>query len=143
VCDSSPLCISDSICEIGIRQQQFAEQSVEFLVDMLQDEIDQVRVNSLHSLRKIASRVSVTHEQLMTVLALLEDKTFVTRSAVHRLLATVQLCNIACVQLACTALLLSLTQYPADRLSVYRALGSMGGNHPQFCALIVDQVRRG
>jgi len=130
----------DSICEIGIRQQQFAEQSVEFLVDMLQDEIDHVRVNSLHSLRKIASRVIITQEQLMTVLALLEDKTFITRSAVHRLLSNIRLCNIACVQVACTSLLLSLTQYPADRLSVYSALGQMGGNHPQFCALLVDQL---
>ena len=44
-------------------------QAVEFLVDMFNDEINAVRINSIHSLRKISSHIQLNEEQLQIALS--------------------------------------------------------------------------
>ena len=45
------------MCELSMHNESFANKSVEALVDMFNDEIDAVRVNSILSLRKMAKQV--------------------------------------------------------------------------------------
>lgn len=79
----------DSICELSCGSPDFArmvnsihfflfyynfysfyyKKSVEFLVDMFNDEINAVRVNSIHSLRKISSHIQLNEEQLQIALS--------------------------------------------------------------------------
>ena len=50
----------------------FAEKCLDFLVDMLNDEIEEVRLQSIHTMRKISNNITLREDQLDTVLAVLE-----------------------------------------------------------------------
>jgi integrator complex subunit 4 len=56
--------IIDSICELSVQSDTFANRSVDFLVDMLNDEIDTVRINAINSLRKIGDKIRLQEEQV-------------------------------------------------------------------------------
>lgn len=45
----------DTMCELSLSDQDFSYRSIDFLVDMLSDEIVDVRINSLSSLLKLLS----------------------------------------------------------------------------------------
>ncbi|KAI8514068.1 Integrator complex subunit 4 [Branchiostoma belcheri] len=64
----------DSLCELSSNNPTFAHQSLDFLVDMLNDEIDGVRLNSIRSLRKISRHVVLREDQLDTVLEAEKEK---------------------------------------------------------------------
>lgn len=50
----------------------FAEKCLDFLVDMFNDEIEEVRLQSIHTMRKISNNITLREDQLDTVLAVLE-----------------------------------------------------------------------
>ena len=79
---------TDSIRDISLRSDIFALQACEFLIDMLNDEIDNVRINALVSLKQVAERIHVklTEEQLHIILSLLEDSLPLIRTATQQLL---------------------------------------------------------
>ena len=54
----------DSICELSLTSLAFAKASVDFLVDMLNDEIDEVRINAITSLHKLGKRVQLQELQV-------------------------------------------------------------------------------
>jgi integrator complex subunit 4 len=100
----------DSICELCMHNDQFTTKAVDFLVgemhlidvslvaglfwshgtsiDMFNDEIDEVRLNAIHSLRKIGTRTRlVMHpDQLEIVIGALEDADTASRNGTHDLL---------------------------------------------------------
>ena len=63
----------DSLCELADQHPVFARLSLDFLVDMFNDEIESVRLNAIHSLRKISRHVVLREDQLETILGVLED----------------------------------------------------------------------
>lgn len=130
----------DSICELSLRSEEFALESIEFMVDMFNDEIDAVRVNSLNSLRKIGNIVSFSPFQLAVVLAILEDRTPKVRFAAHQVLRSTKLTNITCLQNTITALLNNLTKYPSDMSIVFLSLKEFGRNHPGFIELVTTDL---
>lgn len=50
----------------------FAEKCLDFLVDMFNDEIEEVRLQSIHTMRKISHNITLREDQLDTVLGVLE-----------------------------------------------------------------------
>jgi integrator complex subunit 4 len=79
---------SDSICELCMYSDQFTTKAVDFLVDMFNDEIDQVRINAIQSLRKIGTRTRLVFDgdQLEIVIGALEDADKAAREGTHDLL---------------------------------------------------------
>jgi len=110
----------------------FAHSAVEFLVDMFNDEIDSVRINSINSLRKMGGCVQLNEEQLHVVLSILEDYSPVVRHSVHKLLRQMKLSNITCLHGTIQALLLNLSKYPVDQASILSTLSALGANHAGF-----------
>lgn len=64
----------DSVCELAYQNPDFAANSLDFLVDMLNDEVESVRLNAINSLWKISKHIVLREDQLETVLAVLEVK---------------------------------------------------------------------
>ena len=62
----------DSLCELATQSAMFAILSQDFLVDMLNDEIDVVRLNAINSLRKISHHITLREDQLDGVLDVLK-----------------------------------------------------------------------
>lgn len=61
-----------SMCQLGMHSRRFAVQSLDFLVDMFNDEIEGVRLEAIRSLCQISSTLELREDQLETVLTILE-----------------------------------------------------------------------
>eukprot|EP01133_Synstelium_polycarpum_P013252 gene13252-15578_t len=57
----------DSMCELSVRNNEFAQKNIDFLVDIFTDEIEAVRINSINSLRKIGRIVIIKEEQALLI----------------------------------------------------------------------------
>lgn len=63
------------MCQLARSSPSFAEKCLDFLVDMFNDEIEEVRLQSIHVLREISTHITLREDQLDTVLAVLEVQT--------------------------------------------------------------------
>uniref|UniRef100_A0A667XNR4 Integrator complex subunit 4 n=1 Tax=Myripristis murdjan TaxID=586833 RepID=A0A667XNR4_9TELE len=62
----------EALCLLARSSPSFAEKCLDFLVDMFNDEIEEVRLQSIHVLREISTHITLREDQLDTVLAVLE-----------------------------------------------------------------------
>lgn len=62
----------EALCSLALSSPSFAEKCLDFLVDMFNDEIEEVRLQSIHVLRQISTHITLREDQLDTVLAVLE-----------------------------------------------------------------------
>ena len=78
-----------SICELALKNEEFAAASIDSLVDVFNDEIDQIRMAAIESLMRlsVARGISLKEDQLQIVLSNLEDASPTIRSVLHDLLA--------------------------------------------------------
>ncbi|KAG0728989.1 Integrator complex subunit 4 [Chionoecetes opilio] len=58
----------DAICSLALNNAQFANQSLDFLVDMFNDEIEEVRLKAIQVLQQIASHIVLRADQLEEIL---------------------------------------------------------------------------
>lgn len=118
----------------------FAEKCLDFLVDMFNDEIEEVRLQSIHVLREISTNITLREDQLDTVLAVLEDSSRDIREALHELLCYTNVSTKECIQLALLELLKNLNKYPTDRNSVWKCLKFLGLRHPTLVLPLVPEL---
>eukprot|EP01132_Coremiostelium_polycephalum_P007935 gene7935-9761_t len=131
----------DSMCELSVRNNEFAQKNIEFLVDIFNDEIESVRINSIHSLRKIGNSVTIKEEQLHVILANLESSSYEERHSLHRLLSVIHLSNFSCLHATIQALLVNLQKYNRDIHSIFECLSKIGSKN-QFTEFIVEDLLR-
>lgn len=62
----------DSMCRLAMSSPQFAVMSLDFLVDMFNDEIENVRLRAISSLTSISKHIILREDQLETMLSSLE-----------------------------------------------------------------------
>ena len=62
----------DSIGELGDRCAELALRSLDFLVDMFNDDNDSVRLNAIHTLRKLSRHFEFNEEHLEIMLGALD-----------------------------------------------------------------------
>lgn len=62
----------EALCKLARSSPSFADKCLDFLVDMFNDEIEEVRLQSIHVLRQISTHITLREDQLDTVLAVLE-----------------------------------------------------------------------
>ena len=110
----------DSLCELANQNPSFARLSTDFLVDMFNDEIESVRLNSIHSLMKLHRFVDLREDQLDTILECLNDFNQVVRNSVRDLISQCQMATQSCLYATVLALLANLKKYPNDRESIWR-----------------------
>lgn len=66
----------DSLCTLAVKSPEFANQVLDFLVDMFNDEIEEVRIKAINSLTKISQHIEIWSDQLEIILSVLEVKFF-------------------------------------------------------------------
>ncbi|XP_064414046.1 integrator complex subunit 4 isoform X2 [Latimeria chalumnae] len=130
----------DSLCTLAQSSPSFAEKCLDFLVDMFNDEIEEVRLQSIHTLRKISNHITLREDQLDTVLAVLEDSSRDIREALHELLCYTNVSTKDGIQLALVELLKNLTKYPTDRNSIWKCLKFLGSRHPTLVLPLVPEL---
>ncbi|XP_014681400.1 PREDICTED: integrator complex subunit 4-like [Priapulus caudatus] len=130
----------DSMCELAYQNADFASNSLDFLVDMLNDEVESVRLNAINSLWKISAHVVLREDQLETVLAVLEDFAFDIREGLRGLLSASHLGTSACVKMCIHHLLANLTRYPQDRVSIWKCMQQIGKKHSSLVLPLVPEL---
>ncbi|KAK2101035.1 Integrator complex subunit 4 [Saguinus oedipus] len=113
----------EALCMLAQSSPSFAEKCLDFLVDMFNDEIEEVRLQSIHTMRKISNNITLREDQLDTVLAVLEedgDSSRDIREALHELLCCTNVSTKEGIHLALVELLKNLTKYPTDRDSIWK-----------------------
>ncbi|XP_063807366.1 integrator complex subunit 4 isoform X2 [Pseudophryne corroboree] len=116
----------ESLCLLARSSRPFAEKCLDFLVDMFNDEIEEVRLQSIHTMRKISDNITLREDQLDTILAVLEDSSRDIREALHELLCCTNVSTKECIHLALVELLKNLSKYPTDRESIWKDLQRIG-----------------
>ena len=130
----------DSICELASHSARFAALSMDFLVDMLNDEIEGIRLNAIYSLRKICRHIVFREDQLDTVLSIVDDANHVVREGVHELLAAGSIATKNGLMTTVLRLLRNLCKYPADRESIWKCFHHLGANHPTLVLALVNEL---
>ncbi|XP_053177444.1 integrator complex subunit 4 isoform X1 [Scomber japonicus] len=130
----------EALCQLARSSATFAEKCLDFLVDMFNDEIEEVRLQSIHVLREISTHITLREDQLDTVLAVLEDSSRDIREALHELLCYTNVSTKECIQLTLLELLKNLNKYPSDRNSVWKCLKFLGSRHPTLVLPLVPEL---
>lgn len=60
------------MCQLALVSPQFATLSLDFLVDMFNDEIEEVRLKAIECITKISKFIILREDQLEIVLGVLE-----------------------------------------------------------------------
>ncbi|XP_071501854.1 integrator complex subunit 4-like [Diadema antillarum] len=130
----------DSLCELAAQSPSFAILSLDFLVDMFNDEIESVRLNAIHSLRKINHHIKLREDQLEIILNVLDDSSKEIREALHELLSSVSMETKSCLHKAMMFLIRNLNKYPTDRLSIWNCLKNLGKANPDITLALVPEL---
>ncbi|XP_070986588.1 integrator complex subunit 4-like [Oncorhynchus clarkii lewisi] len=129
----------DAFSALAQSSASFAEMCLDSLVDMFNDEIEAVRLQSIHVLRQISTN-TLREDQLDTALAVLEDSSRDIREALHELLCFTNVSTKECIQLALLELLKNLTKYPTDRNSAWKCLKFLVCRHPTLVLPLVPEL---
>lgn len=130
----------EALCMLAQSSPSFAEKCLDFLVDMFNDEIEEVRLQSIHTMRKISHNITLREDQLDTVLGVLEDSSRDIREALHELLCCTNVSTKDGIHLALVELLKNLSKYPTDRDSIWKCLKFLGSRHPTLVLPLVPEL---
>jgi len=130
----------NSMCNLALNNPQFAELSLDFLVDMFNDEIEDVRLQAIYSLTKISEHIILREDQLEIMLGSLEDYSVEVREGLHLMLGACRVSTRACLTLVVQKVLDVLSKYPQDKLSAYGCMNKIGSKHPELCMSLTPQL---
>ncbi|XP_072398264.1 integrator complex subunit 4 [Diabrotica undecimpunctata] len=129
----------ESLCQLSISNPHFANMALDFLVDMFNDEIEDVRLKAIDSLRLISEHIILRDDQLETILGALEDFSQEVREGLHRMLASCKMSTSAGLKMCVEKLLDNLKRYPQDKRSTFHCLQKVGSRHPELVLPLVPQ----
>lgn len=130
----------DSMCQLALTNPPFAVTSLDFLVDMFNDEIENVRLRAIYSLTKISRHIILREDQLETMLSSLEDYAVEVREGLHLMLGACKVSTQSCLLMVVQKVLDVLSKYPQDKLSAFGCLQRVGQKHAELCLSLVPQL---
>ncbi|CAH2068950.1 unnamed protein product, partial [Iphiclides podalirius] len=119
----------DAVCQLSLENATFATTSLDFLVDMFNDEIEDVRLRAIDSLTKISHHIILREDQLEIILGALEDYSMDVREGLHRMLGSCTVASKTCLEMCIDKILENLKRYPQDKRSTFRCVQRMGSSH--------------
>ncbi|KAF7996987.1 hypothetical protein HCN44_005264 [Aphidius gifuensis] len=130
----------ESLCNLSLEQPSIARITLDFMVDMFNDEIQDVRIRAIESLRKMSASVTLQEDQLETILCALEDYSDEVREGLHATLAASKLATRNCLHMCVNRLIDNLIRYPQDKDSIRSCLAALGASHPYLTLPLVPQL---
>lgn len=131
----------ESICNLAMNNPTFANQSLDFLVDMFNDEIEQIRLQAIKCLTKISSKnITLRKDQIDIILAVLEDYSSDIREELHLMLSKCKLASTDAIRSTIECLLENLSRYPSDKESIWKCFQNLGRNNPFLIAALVNEL---
>lgn len=72
----------DSLCALALSSSKFARLSMDYIVDMFNDEIEDVRLKAIHCLTKINSVTVLREDQVENMLSVLEVSFYAVKNKI-------------------------------------------------------------
>ncbi|XP_034841372.1 integrator complex subunit 4 [Maniola hyperantus] len=119
----------EAVCQLSMENTVFATTSLDFLVDMFNDEIEDVRLRAIDSLTRISHHIILREDQLEIILGALEDYSMDVREGLHRMLGSCTVASKTCLEMCIDKILENLKRYPQDKRSTFRCVQQMGSKH--------------
>lgn len=129
----------DSLCQLSKLQPKFAERSLDHIVDMFNDEIQDIRLKAIQCLQEI-DNVALRDDQVEVTLSVLDSPSMDIREALHRMLARVNISSAQSLRRCIESVLFNLSRYPQDKLSIFNCFKSLGQNHSRLVASLVNEL---
>lgn len=129
-----------SMCQLALTNPPFAVICLDFLVDMFNDEIENVRLEAIYSLTKISRHIILREDQLEIMLSSLEDYSVEVREGLHIMLGACKVSTKACLNMVIQKVLDVLSKYPQDKLSAFGCMQRVGQKHPELCMALTSQM---
>jgi len=130
-----------SLKKLAIGNQSLAVLALDFLVDMFNDEIEQVRLEAIEALTAIARHIKLHVHQLEIVLGALDDYSTLLREKLHVMLQSCTLATKDGLNMVIDKLILTnLKRYPQDRRSIYVTFKHLGANHPDLTLPLITTL---
>ncbi|XP_044981968.1 protein SIEL [Hordeum vulgare subsp. vulgare] len=122
---------------------QYAQKALDLLMDMMNDDTEAVRLQTLHTLFDMATYGSLSvHEKHMHMfLGILMDANVIVRNAARKILGSVNLPKLQMFKSAVDGLIAGLEKNPEDQ-DIYGVLFSIGKNHGSFSANIARHLAK-
>lgn len=106
---------------------------------MFNDEIEDVRLKAIDSLRMISEHIVLRDDQVETILGALEDFSQDVREGLHKMLASCKMLTTCGLKMCVEKLLDNLKKYPSDKRSTFRCLQKIGAQHAELVLPLVSQ----
>ncbi len=134
-----------SMCELSLKYAPFAAEALEHIVDMLHDESSDVRLEAIHSLRRMGAAgglgtARLRSEHLALLMFLLSEAHTGIRRAVQQLLQEVAHPDTASFRNTVVCLCGNFVRYEEDFDHVLAALAGLGRRHAFMVELLVEQL---
>ncbi|TVU47490.1 hypothetical protein EJB05_07093 [Eragrostis curvula] len=122
---------------------QYAQKALDMLMDMMNDDTEAVRLQTLRALFLMATYrcLSVQEQPMHMFLGLLVDANTAIREAARKILGLVNLPKLQVFRSAVDGLITSLEKYPEEH-DTYGVLFSVGKNHGSFSANIAKHLAK-
>ncbi|OEL12832.1 Protein SIEL [Dichanthelium oligosanthes] len=122
---------------------QYAERALDLLMDMMNDDTEAVRLQTLQALFHMATYgyLSMQEKHMHMFLGLLVDGNALIRNAAHKILGLVNLPKLQMFKSAVDGLITSLEKNPEEQ-DIYGILFSIGKNHGSFSANIAKHLAK-
>ncbi|XP_049887123.1 integrator complex subunit 4 isoform X2 [Pectinophora gossypiella] len=130
----------EAVCQLSLENSTFATTSLDFLVDMFNDEIEDVRLRAIDSLTRIAHHIVLREDQLETILSALEDYSMDVREGLHRMLGSCTVASKTCLEMCIDKILENLKRYPQDKRSTFRCVQRLGSSHATLVLPLVTRL---
>ncbi|XP_019854799.1 PREDICTED: integrator complex subunit 4-like [Amphimedon queenslandica] len=129
-----------SMGQLSGRSSEFGHASLDFLIDMINDEIQSVRLLALKTLRKVSESINLREDQLETILGVLQESSLEIREAIHDLLSYSHVTSRSGLQSVVQCLLDNLRNYSSDKLSIWSCLKQLGLNHAHLVSVLAPEL---
>lgn len=129
----------ESLCHLAKLQPLFAEKSLDHIVDMFNDEIENIRLKAIHCLQEI-DNVALRDDQVEVILSVLDSPSMDIREALHRMLSNVNLSSARSLRRCIENILYNLMRYPQDKFSIFECFKSLGQNLPDLVGSLVNEL---
>jgi integrator complex subunit, putative len=131
----------ESLCKLAQSFPTFAQHSLDFVVDMFNDEIEDIRLKAIQCLSQISQQNIVLREdQVDIILFVLEDSSIDIREALHDTLGNCKLSTKEALKSCIDSLLDNLKKYPEDKHSIWSCFQKLGLNHPSLTLPLVTEL---
>ncbi|KAA3673831.1 integrator complex subunit 4 [Paragonimus westermani] len=131
-----------TVTHVASLSTRFASNCQDLLVDMLTDDIQEVRLAAVRALGAVGDQMPLHSEQVAIITSALAEGSGRIRRRLHQLLSRCRLASAPCLISLLDGLLRNLRRYPQDRDSLWRCAASVGRRHPVFVETCLSSLLR-